>query len=170
MDARIGRLAAGCAAAVAAAMLAPPAVHAVHAVQSVAPVRCHGQVATIVGTPGRDRLTGTPGDDVIWAGGGHDSVDGRGGADVVCGGTGADLVTDGRGLDVVDLGEGDDTVQPAPHGADTFRGGPGHDQVDYQLVGFDGPGVQVDLATGTTGGVAGADGMAGFGTWPGRTA
>ena len=66
---------------------------------SVAPVRCDGRAATIVGTDGPDRLEGTRGDDVIAALGGGDVVQGRGGDDVICGGDGTDRISGGGGDD-----------------------------------------------------------------------
>ena len=155
MDARIARLAVGCVGALAAAVLAATPADA-------AIPRCNGQKATIVGTPGPDRLRGTAGDDVIVAGAGRDVVAGNAGVDVVCGGLGPDLVTDGGGADFVDLGTGADTAQPAEGGRDVFRGGPGQDGLDYQLVGLRGPGVNVDLGAGTALGAVGTDSLAGF--------
>ncbi|GAA3672420.1 hypothetical protein GCM10022237_35050 [Nocardioides ginsengisoli] len=72
--------------------------------------RCHGEVATIVGTKRADRLVGTHGRDVIVALGGADVVEGRGGDDVVCAGGGRDRVLAGAGDDYVDGGGGRDTL------------------------------------------------------------
>ncbi len=87
---------------------------------------CNGLVATIVGTPGADRLIGTPGPDVIVGRGGPDVIRGRGGADVICAGGGADDVAGGGGADFISLGRGNDTASGGP-GADHIRGGAGSD-------------------------------------------
>ncbi|HEX5984156.1 MAG TPA: hypothetical protein VFY69_08120 [Solirubrobacterales bacterium] len=63
------------------------------------PPRCFGREATIVGTPGSDRLVGTHRRDVIVARGGRDTVYGRGGNDLICGGGGRDLLRGGAGRD-----------------------------------------------------------------------
>src|SRR5688572_10457544 len=68
--------------------------------------RCHGEVATIVGTSANDRLIGTDGPDVIVARRGNDSVDGGKGDDLICGGRGEDVLYGGEGDDVV-LGQED---------------------------------------------------------------
>lgn len=60
---------------------------------------CRGEIATIVGTNGPDRLTGTEGPDVIAALGGDDWVKGLDGDDLVCGGPGADKLIGGEGGD-----------------------------------------------------------------------
>jgi hypothetical protein len=71
------------------------------------PIRsCHGRAATLVGTPGRDRLSGTRGDDVIAARRGRDNVRGRGGDDLICGGRGGDRLAGGRGSDRIFGGPG----------------------------------------------------------------
>lgn len=87
--------------------------------QEDAPPRCDGEVPTIVGTDGPDRIEGTAGDDVIVALGGNDVVFGRGGDDVICGGAGRDRLIGGAGRDVL-AGEA---------GRDTLRGGPGADLI-----------------------------------------
>ena len=79
--------------------------------------RCGKRVATIVGTPGPDRLAGTKRADVIAGGGGNDRINAGGGNDLVCAGAGKDQVKGGKGNDRV-RGEA---------GADTLRGGPGKD-------------------------------------------
>jgi|EndMetStandDraft_8_1072994.scaffolds.fasta_scaffold281717_2 Ca2+-binding RTX toxin-like protein len=62
---------------------------------------CQGQVVTIVGTPGDDRITGTAGADVIMTVGGDDIVFAGAGDDVVCAGDGADTVHGGAGSDLL---------------------------------------------------------------------
>ncbi len=47
---------------------------------------CQGSNATIVGTPGDDRLVGTRRNDVIDGQGGNDTINGKGGNDKLCGG------------------------------------------------------------------------------------
>src|SRR3954470_447917 len=62
---------------------------------------CHGETATYVGTPGRDRINlfGSSDRDVVVALGGDNYVATHGGPDIVCGGQGADEVTGGGGND-----------------------------------------------------------------------
>ena len=54
------------------------------------------EVATIVGTPGADKLIGTNRADVIVAAAGTTRVSGLGGNDVICAGPGNDVVNGGR--------------------------------------------------------------------------
>ncbi|QBX54171.1 calcium-binding protein [Nocardioides seonyuensis] len=148
-----------------AVALAAAGLTSATAVQAAGPAMCDGRLATIVGSPGDDRITGTSGSDVILAGGGRDSVDGRGGDDRVCGGAGADVIVGGPGDDrlfgegnqfhadrggvhfrgdVLDGGAGDDLldVGPTPD-ADSLAG----ERVEFLTV----PGaVAVDLAAGTS--------------------
>jgi Ca2+-binding RTX toxin-like protein len=78
---------------VVAAALALPNVSAAGAsAQSRSHPTCHGQRATIVGTPGADTLVATPQRDVIVGLGGADVIKGAGAADVVCGGRGHDTI------------------------------------------------------------------------------
>jgi Ca2+-binding RTX toxin-like protein len=94
---------------------------------AAAPAHCHGQLATIVGTPGDDVLTGTEGDDVLVGLGGNDSIAGLGGDDLVCGGRGNDALDGGAGSrDVLIGGSGDDHLVAAS-AASVLRGGPGDD-------------------------------------------
>jgi hypothetical protein len=88
--------------------------------------RCDGRVATVVGTPGNDRLTGTAGPDVIQAYGGNDRISGLGGDDVICGGSGRDTIVGGAGRDVIHGGTGADVVG-ARSGDDRLYGGRGAD-------------------------------------------
>ncbi len=69
---------------------------------------CDGRVATIVGTPGNDRLTGTSGADVIAGLQGHDIIWGLDGDDIICAGKGDDVVFGGPGFDVIFGAQGDD--------------------------------------------------------------
>jgi len=82
--------------AVVVTALAAPAAHA-------APETCHGQPATVVGTPGGS-ATGTDGDDVIVSNGADDVVGGAG-DDTIC----VTAVADGQAVDV-DAGPGRDLV------------------------------------------------------------
>ncbi len=87
--------------------------------------RCHGRLATIVGTGGDDVLRGTPERDVIWGGPGDDEIHGSLGNDLICGGPGADLLHGGRGNDEVDGGAGDGDRVIGDLGDDKVLGGPG---------------------------------------------
>ena len=73
-----------------------------------AKARCAGRQATIVGTPGRDRIRGTGHADVIVALGGNDIVRGGGGNDRICGGKGRDRLFGGGGKDKLRGGPGKD--------------------------------------------------------------
>ncbi len=75
-----------------------------------APVMCGGFEATIVGTPGNDRLTGTAGRDVIAGLQGNDIISGLAGDDIVCGGLGDDILIGGQGFDVLYGAQGNDTL------------------------------------------------------------
>ena len=99
---------------------------------------CFGKAATIVGTPGDDRIRGTNGDDVIVAGRGDDRINGRGGDDLICGRSGDDRIRGGggddrvrgwRGEDSVKGGPGDDRLLGGLHD-DTLRGNGGDDLLD----------------------------------------
>ena len=85
-----------------------------------APVRCNGEVATVVGTHRADVLRGTDGDDVIAALGGRDVVFGLDGDDVVCGGKGRDVLLGNRGVDLL-LGGGGRDVAIGGRGDDNCR-------------------------------------------------
>jgi len=91
-------------------------------------VSCAGRPATIVGTPGGDRLKGTQKSDVIVALAGDDRVKGLGGNDVVCGGDGNDKVSGGMGKDRL-YGEGGKDRLAGGTGKDRLAGGPQHDEV-----------------------------------------
>jgi Ca2+-binding RTX toxin-like protein len=105
--------------------------------------RCHGRLATIVGTGGVDVLRGTPAPDVIWGGPGDDTIIAGLGNDVVCGGAGHDLIHGGRGNDLLDGGRGTDRVY-GNLGDDRVLGGPGdRDEV--------GGGLGIDIVNGGPG-------------------
>ncbi|HET7484382.1 MAG TPA: glycoside hydrolase family 30 beta sandwich domain-containing protein [Solirubrobacterales bacterium] len=105
-----------------------------------ATVTCGGQLATILGTPGKDGLSGTTGPDVIVGFGGNDRISGLGGDDIICpdqpdGGlpeTGDDLVDAGAGGDVILSSPGADTLNGngSSEGAfDAIDGGSGDDRI-----------------------------------------
>jgi hypothetical protein len=86
--------------------------------------RCHGEVATILGTKRADHLVGTNGRDVIVGLGGADVIEGRGGDDVICAGGGKDRVLAGAGDDYVDGGAGRDSLD-GQGGGDVIWSGSG---------------------------------------------
>jgi Ca2+-binding RTX toxin-like protein len=90
---------------------------------------CQGKTATIVGTPGADRIKGTDRADVIVGRAGDDVIHGLRGNDVICGGPGADRLLGGRGDD--DLDGGLDALVDGVAGTylvgDILTGGPGDD-------------------------------------------
>jgi Ca2+-binding RTX toxin-like protein len=89
--------------------------------------KCHGRVATIVGTDGNDKIKGTNGDDVIVSLGGKDKIKSGKGRDVICSGAGNDKVgSKGPQAVYVKAGGGDDTVTGG-RGDDTLVGGGGDD-------------------------------------------
>ena len=107
---------------------------------------CLGQLATIVGTDGPDRIVGTDGDDVIVAGAGNDFILAGDGDDIICGGDGDDVLLGQRGDDQgaggvgndrlaggngddVLWGEADDDTLRGGNGQDELHGGDGDDEV-----------------------------------------
>ncbi len=82
---------------------------------------CAKRAATILGTPGADRLVGTRRADVFVALEGDDRVLGRGGGDRICGGDGNDRLAGGAGRDRL-FGAA---------GYDRIKGGPGRDRVEH---------------------------------------
>ena len=89
--------------------------------------RCAGKPATIVGSPGADRLRGTSKADVIVALGGDDRVRALGRGDVVCGGAGRDRLEGGAGADRLLGGAGRDVLIGGA-GRDRLDGGAGRDR------------------------------------------
>jgi Ca2+-binding RTX toxin-like protein len=94
---------------------------------AAAPVRCHQQVATIIGTAGADHIVGTEGDDVIAALGGADRVEGLGGQDVICGGNGNDVLLGGDATDRLSGQQGNDRLVGGDGNRAVLDGGPGDD-------------------------------------------
>jgi RTX calcium-binding nonapeptide repeat (4 copies) len=90
---------------------------------------CHGQAATITGTPGDDILDGTDGVDVILGLGGNDRISGKAGNDVICGGSGHDKIDGGSGFDWIGGGPGKDFLRGGTNG-DVIRGAKGRDALD----------------------------------------
>jgi uncharacterized repeat protein (TIGR01451 family) len=89
---------------------------------------CAGETATVIGTPGADRLTGTDGRDVIRAFGGNDRIFGLEGRDVVCGGRGSDVIKGHGGGDRVKGGPDDDRIR-GKEGNDRLAGNGGNDNI-----------------------------------------
>jgi len=112
------------------------------AAQAARTPTCGGVRATIVGTPGDDRLRGTPQRDVVVARGGDDVVRGLRGNDVICGGPGRDRL----------LGQGGSDRLFGQRDADTLLGG-----VDAELAAVEG----VDMRGDTLDGGPGSDVLAG---------
>lgn len=113
-----------------------PGVAAAGATPIAAERTCEGQVATIVGTSGDDRITGTRGRDVVVGLRGNDRIDGLGGRDVICGNGGADDLLGGRGSDQLHGGRDlhEQHVRRTRVYGDLVAGGPGDDHLS---VGFE---------------------------------
>jgi len=98
---------------------------------------CATLPATIVGTPGADRLSGTEHPDVIAGLDGPDVIYGLGGDDVICGGAGQDTIRGGAGKDRLLGGAGADSLFGdeandrllGQGGNDVLQGGPGANDV-----------------------------------------
>jgi Ca2+-binding RTX toxin-like protein len=94
------------------------------------PPTCHGQSATIVGTPGGPGVAGTPGNDVIVTNGAA-SAQGGDGDDVICVTGGTRQVDAGLGNDDVDASANTvDTTVDLGGGGDTYVGSDQRDDVD----------------------------------------
>ncbi len=82
--------------------------------------------ATVVGTPGDDRLVGTPR---------ADTISGLEGKDTLFGAAGSDFLDGGPGRDLLDGGTGDDRIAAQYDGSrDTVRCGSGLDVVNADLL------------------------------------
>ncbi len=90
------------------------------------PPDCHGQLATIYGTPGNDRITGGPFADVIAGLGGRDKISGLGAGDVLCGGPGKDTLKGGGGRDRL-YGDAGKDILNGGKARDRLIGGGGRD-------------------------------------------
>ena len=122
------------------------------------PPVCGGQPATIVGSPGDDRLAGTPGDDVIVALAGDDEVYAGRGDDLVCGGPGADVLFGDRG---------GDQLWPHRGGPQELWGGQGDDTLHLLMP--TAPVFMVDGASGRDTLTVRSPGLAGRATWNAST-
>lgn len=112
---------------------------------------------TLKGDTGRDKLTGTKFDDLLLGRKGSDQLIGGAGDDVLKGGryrdrldggAGDDLLKGGGGKDtfVFTFGEGQDTVLDFKPGTDKLliaSGGSGYDDLDFQAVAGEDPGVLI---------------------------
>ena len=91
---------------------------------------CFKEPATIVGTPGDDRIRGTNQPDVIVARGGNDVVRGRGGHDRICAGRGEDEVHGGTAEDFIRGSRGADVLRGSGGGShELIYGNGGTDRV-----------------------------------------
>jgi Ca2+-binding RTX toxin-like protein len=90
------------------------------------PPDCHGQLATIYGTPADDTIIGGPFADVIAGLGGKDKISGLDSGDVVCGGPGKDSLKGGNGKDRLYGDAGKDLLKGGK-GRDRLIGGSGRD-------------------------------------------
>ena len=91
---------------------------------------------TLIGGSGNDHLNGESGDDVISGSIGNDDLIGDFGNDTLDGGAGDDLLRGREGVDQLSGGLGDDIAAwQSGHGADTFDGGLGVDEI--QIAGSD---------------------------------
>jgi Ca2+-binding RTX toxin-like protein len=91
------------------------------------PPDCHGQLATIYGTPGDDTIVGGPFADVIAGLGGNDKISGLASGDVLCGGPGKDTLKGGGGKDRLYGDIGKDLLKGGK-GKDRLIGGSGRDR------------------------------------------
>jgi Ca2+-binding RTX toxin-like protein len=87
-----------------------------------------GDICTIDGSAGRDRLQGTAGNDIICGYGGGDVIDGAGGQDLIYGGLGNDRITGGAGRDVMYGNAGRDRFRARDRTGDRLHGGSGRDR------------------------------------------
>lgn len=89
---------------------------------------CKGKPATLLGTPGDDRITGTVERDVIVTFAGNDTIDGVAGRDLVCGSAGDDTIKGNGDNDTLRGGTGNDTLRGGG-GNDALSGGGGEDEL-----------------------------------------
>jgi streptogramin lyase len=91
------------------------------------PPDCHGQLATVYGTPGDDTIVGGPFADVIAGLGGNDKISSLASGDVLCGGPGKDTLKGGSGKDRLYGDTGKDLLKGGK-GKDRLIGGNGRDR------------------------------------------
>jgi hypothetical protein len=94
--------------------------------KAIAPPKCKGRDATVVGAGGFVR--GTTGPDVIVGSDNRDVIRARGGKDLVCAGAGDDKLMGGPGDDRLRGEAGDDRLIGGS-GKDRLKGGPGEDEL-----------------------------------------
>jgi Ca2+-binding RTX toxin-like protein len=106
---------------------------------------------------------GEDGDDALTGGSSTDALEGGDGADRLRGGPGGDNLTGGPGVDDADGEAGNDTVSVADLAGDAVpdRAAGGDDADTLNYTGESRP-IEVDLATGGTGGAAAGDVIGGF--------
>jgi Ca2+-binding RTX toxin-like protein len=90
--------------------------------------RCGGRAATLVGTPGKDKLVGTPEKDVIVGLGGKDRLKGKGKKDRLCGGGAKDKLAGGGANDLLKGGKKADKLNGGAGKNDKCVGGAGEDK------------------------------------------
>jgi hypothetical protein len=110
---------------------------------SVVPLRCEGQVATIVGSG--PTINGTDGADVIVADSANNIIDGKGGADRICAGGGKDSISGRGGPDRI-FGEAGQDLIEGGSGDDFVHGGTGADKATFSGAG---QAVTANLGAGT---------------------
>lgn len=88
-------------------------------------------MATIIGTPKKNKLTGTSASDTMFGRGGNDLLIGKAGADKLYGEAGNDILQGGAGKDKLYGGAGKDILEGGKD-ADLLNGGGGSDWATYE--------------------------------------
>jgi hypothetical protein len=100
---------------------------------SIQDITVAGNVITVDGGSGNDRLEGGPSaSSTLDGGAGDDELRSQEAGDKVLGGPGADQIIGGGGDDEIHAGDGDDVLQPDRYttGNDVVDGGPGTDEIE----------------------------------------